>query len=181
MVQIPIYDIFLISLGLGFDAFSVALASGAQGFTARRVFRLAWHFGLFQFLMPLIGWGLGDLISKYVGNLGQWLVLILLVIIGGKMFWEGLKPAPQHIPDLSKGWKLVSLSFGTSIDALGVGFGFGLIKASILQPAAIIGLVCAAMTTIGLYLGVKLYQRWGHRAMILGGIILVAIGIKMVV
>jgi putative Mn2+ efflux pump MntP len=181
MLQIPFYEILLISLGLGFDAFSVALASGAQGFTPRRIFRLAWHFGLFQFFMPLIGWGLGDLISKYVGNLGQWFVLILLMAIGGKMLWEGVKPAPEHIPDLSKGWKLVSLSFGTSIDALGIGFGFGLMNASIIKPAAIIGIVCATMTTIGLYLGVKMYQRWGHRAMILGGAILIGIGIKMVI
>jgi manganese efflux pump family protein len=180
-MQIPLVEILLISLGLGFDAFSVALASGAQGFTPRRIFRLAWHFGLFQFFMPLIGWGLGDMLSKYIGKLGPWFVLLLLAAIGLKMLWEGFKLAPESVPDLSRGWKMVSLSFATSIDALGVGFGFGLMKVSILKPAAIIGIICAAMTTIGLYLGVKMYQRLGHRAMILGGIILIAIGIKMVI
>jgi manganese efflux pump family protein len=180
-MQIPLAEILLISFGLAFDAFSVALASGAQGFTPRRIFRLAWHFGLFQFFMPIIGWGLGDVLSKYIGNLGPWFVLLLLLAIGLKMLWEGLKSAPESVPDLSRGWKMVSLSFGTSIDALGVGFGFGLMKAPIMKPAMLIGVICAAMTTLGLYLGVKIYQRLGHRAMILGGIILIAIGIKMVI
>jgi len=179
-MQIPIAEIFLISIGLGFDAFSVALASGAQGFTPRRIFRLAWHFGLFQFLMPIIGWAVGDAVSKYIGNFGQWVVLILLVAIGLKMLWEGFKAAPDNVPDLSRGWKMIGLSIGTSIDALAVGFGFGLLDIAIWKPAVIIGVICAAMTTVGLYLGVKLYQKLGHRAMILGGLILIAIGIKMV-
>jgi len=180
-MQIPLLEILMISLGLGFDAFSVALASGAQGFTPRRIFRLAWHFGLFQFMMPLIGWGLGDLISKFIGEWGQWFVFILLVMIGIKMFWEGFKKAPEDMPDLSKGWRLITLSIGTSLDALAVGFGFGLLDAAIIIPAAIIGLVCAAMTIVGLYLGVRLYRKLGRRAMILGGVILIAIGIKMVI
>jgi manganese efflux pump family protein len=180
MTQIPFIEIILISLGLGFDAFSVALASGAQGFTPRRVFRLSWHFGLFQFMMPMIGWLLGSLISKYISHWGQWIVFALLAFIGLRMFWEGLKPAPERVPDLSKGWHLVTLSIGTSVDALAVGFGFGLLKTPIIMPAIIIGVICAAMTIIGLYLGVKLYQKLGHRTLILGGIILIGIGIKMV-
>jgi putative Mn2+ efflux pump MntP len=180
MQQIPLYEILLISFGLAFDAFSVALASGAQGFTPRRIFRLAWHFGLFQFMMPIIGWGLGDVLAKYIGQWGQWIVFIMLVGIGIKMFIDGLRDAPTSAQDLSRGWKMVSLSIGTSLDALGVGFGFGLMNVTIIKPAAIIGIVCAAMTTLGLYLGVRLYERLGHRAMILGGLILIAIGIKMV-
>ena len=180
-MQIPLYELLLISLGLAFDAFSVALAAGAQGFTPRRIFRLAWHFGLFQFMMPIIGWGFGEVMAKYIGSLGKWIVLIMLVGIGIKMLIEGLKDSTSEVPDLSRGWKMVSLSIGTSLDALGVGFGFGLMQIAILKPAAIIGIVCSTMTTIGLYLGVRLYQRLGHRTMILGGVILIVIGIKMVV
>jgi putative Mn2+ efflux pump MntP len=179
--SIPLVEILLISLGLSTDAFSVAIASGAQGFTPRRIFRLSFHFGLFQFLMPLIGWYGGELLSKHIGGMGQILVFLLLVGIGFKMIYDGLKPASEDSPDLSRGWTLVILSIGTSLDALGVGFGLGLIGTSILFPALIIGIVCSFMTIIGLYLGVCLYKRLGHKAMILGGLILIAVGIKMVV
>jgi manganese efflux pump family protein len=181
MTHLPLAEILLISLGLALDAFSVALASGAQGFTKRRVFRLAFHFGLFQFIMPIIGWSIGDILSKYIGAFGQWLVFLMLTSIGIKMLIEGLKKAPESIPDLSKGWKLVSLSIGTSLDALGVGFGFGLLEVSIVGPATLIGIICAAMTILGLYLGVRLYKLLGHRAMLAGGLILIAIGVKMVI
>jgi manganese efflux pump family protein len=180
METIPLIEIILLSLGLSADAFSVALASGAQGFAPRRIFRLSWHFGLFQFLMPLIGWFGGECLARYIGNFGQWIVLALLTIIGSKMIYDGFKIYPDNPPDLSRGWKLVALSIGTSLDALGVGFGLGLVGVTIIKPAIIIGVICGGMTIIGLYLGVGLYKRLGHRAMILGGLILIAIGFKMV-
>jgi putative Mn2+ efflux pump MntP len=174
-------EILLISVGLSLDAFSVALAAGAQGFKPRRVFRLSWHFGLFQFFMPVIGWAAGELIAQYTGRLGPWAIFLLMLGIGAKMISEGLKSSPKNIPDLSKGWNLVSLSFGTSFDALGVGFGFGLLNYDIIKPAVIIGLVCAMITIIGLYFGTKLYARLGHKALILGGMILIGIGVKFLI
>jgi manganese efflux pump family protein len=178
---VPFVEVLLISLGLSADAFSVALASGAHGFAPRRIFRLSWHFGLFQFLMPIIGWYGGDVLAQHIGGAGQFLVLLLLVGIGCKMIYDGLKNNSHDTPDLSRGWKLVMLSVGTSLDALGVGFGLGLIGTSIVFPALIIGIVCAAMTILGLFLGVCLYKYLGHKAMILGGLILIAIGIKMAI
>jgi putative Mn2+ efflux pump MntP len=178
--SIPFVEVILISLGLSADAFSVALASGAQGFVPRRIFRLSWHFGLFQFLMPVIGWFGGEALAGSIGHLGKVVVLLILSAIGVKMIYEGLKPASFEPPDLSRGWKLVALSFGTSIDALGVGFGFGILGSQIWGPALMIGLICAAMTAVGLYLGACLYCRLGHKALIPGGLILVAIGIKMI-
>jgi putative Mn2+ efflux pump MntP len=175
------FEILMISLGFGADAFSVALASGAQGFGPRRIFRLSWHFGLFQFLMPIIGWYAGDLLSREIGQFGQWIVLLLLFTIGSKMICEGFKNDISDPPDLSRGWKLISLSIGTSLDALGVGFGLGLIGITVFKPALIIGIVCAAMTIIGLYLGVCLYRRLKNQALIIGGLILVALGVKMVI
>jgi manganese efflux pump family protein len=179
--QIPFIEVLLISLGLSADAFSVALASGAQGFTPRRIFRLSFHFGLFQFLMPLIGWYGGEVLARHIGDLGKVLVLLLLVGIGSKMIYDGLKPSSEGAVDLSRGLKMVMLSIGTSLDALGVGFSLGLIGTTIIFPALVIGIVCAAMTIIGLYLGVCLYKHVGHKAMILGGLILIVIGIKMVI
>jgi putative Mn2+ efflux pump MntP len=181
MKSILFLEILLISISLGFDAFSVALASGAPGFTSRRAFRMSWHFGLFQFMMPIIGWGLGDMIASLIGKYAVWVVFCLLLVIGGKMIIEGVKAKPKKIPDLSRGWNLITLSIATSIDALGVGVGFGVLGYQILIPALIIGVTCGIMTVAGLYLGVRLYARLKHRTIILGGIILIAIGIKMLV
>ena len=180
MNTLPLSEIFLISLGLSADAFSVALSAGAQGFKPRRIFRLAFHFGLFQFLMPLLGWYGGESIARYIGQYGFPIVCVLLAIIGIRMIYEGLRKSSVEKLDLSRGWKMVALSIGTSIDALAVGFGLGLIGVGILKPAAIIGVVCAAITTIGLYLGVRLHDKVGQRAMIFGGLILIAIGVKMI-
>lgn len=171
-------ETFLISIALGFDAFSVALASGSHGFYPRRVFRLGWHFGLFQFVMPIIGWSVGEAVARWLGTFGGLAVFGLLLIIGGKMLWEGLKAAPENIPDLSRGWNLITMAIGTSIDALGVGFGFGLLGYDIIKPAFMIGVVCFGMTVAGLYLGVMLYEKLKHRAITLGGLILIGIGIK---
>lgn len=179
MNTIPLSEVVLISLGLSADAFSVALAAGAHGFTPRRIFRLSFHFGLFQFLMPLLGWYGGENLAKHIGKYGYPIVFVLLAAIGVRMMFEGFKKNVEY-PDLSKGWKMVALSIGTSIDALAVGFGFGLIGVTIMTPAIMIGVICAGVTTIGLYLGVRLYERVGQRAMIFGGLILIAIGIKMI-
>jgi manganese efflux pump family protein len=181
MKALPLSEILLISLGLSADAFSVALAAGAQGFTPRRIFRLAFHFGLFQFMMPLIGWYGGESAARYIGRYGFPIVCALLAIIGIRMIFEGFKKSGEELPDLSKGWKMVSLSIGTSIDALAVGFGLGLIGVGIITPAILIGVICAGITTVGLYLGVRLYEKIGQKAMIFGGLILVAIGIKMII
>lgn len=178
--MIPFYEILMISIGLGADAFSVALAAGAQGFTPRRIFRLAWHFGLFQFMMPVIGWFIGEAAARYIGDYAPYIVLALLAGIGLRMIYEGFAGEKQTNVDLSRGWRMVGLSIGTSIDALGVGFGFGLLQISIWKPAIIIGLACMVMTTIGLYLGVRMYRRLGQRGLVIGGVILIGIGIKMV-
>jgi putative Mn2+ efflux pump MntP len=180
MSELPPIENLLIALGLAADAFSVSLAAGGQGFRPRRVFRLSWHFGLFQFLMPVIGWFGGELVARIVGQAGPWIVLALLVGIGVKMIIDGIKDAPKELPDLSRGWKMVTLSIATSIDALGVGFGFGLLDIPIWRPAIVIGVICSIMTIIGLYLGVRMYRKIGHRALIVGGVILIGIGIKMV-
>lgn len=118
--------------------------------------------------------------SGLVGKYGCWVVLVLLAGIGLKMISDGLRDAPTDVSDLSRGWKMVTLSIVTSIDALGVGFGFGLLGLPILKPALIIGGICVITTIAGLYLGVRIYDKIGHRGLILGGLILICIGVKMV-
>ena len=184
MPSLPLIENLLIALALAADAFSVSLAAGAQGFRPRRIFRLSWHFGMFQFLMPVIGWFGGELVARIVGRAGPCYLRLGKAGepgIGVKMIIDGIKDAPRELPDLSRGWKMITLSVATSIDALGVGLGFGLLDIPVWRPAIVIGVVCSIMTIIGLYLGVRMYRKIGHRALIIGGIILIGVGIKMII
>ncbi|MBN1351710.1 manganese efflux pump [candidate division KSB1 bacterium] len=176
-------DIIFISLALAMDAFAVAVAAGAclTEITFRHKFRLAFHFGLFQFMMPILGWFAGSEIVNYVADYDHWIALIILAIIGLKMIYEAFKPDSEEITrDITRGLTLVSLSTATSIDALAVGFSIGIIKNDILVPSIIIGIVAAAMTLLGLKSGAFLSARFGRKITFVGGIILILIGIHIV-
>lgn len=176
-------NIIFIALALGMDAFSVAVAAGAyfQKATSRQKFRLSFHFGLFQFIMPIIGWFAGVGVEKYICDFDHWIVLIVLGIIGIKMIYDGLKNDDEAVKtDISKSLTLIILSLATSIDAMAVGFSMALIKQSIWIPSIIIGIVCAAMTLAGIYLGEKASNKLGQKAFIIGGIILILIGVRIV-
>lgn len=175
----------IIAIGLGMDAFAVALAVGARRptLTFRPLFRLSFHFGLFQFLMPVIGWYCGSQVEVYIHDFDHWLALALLGFIGGKMIWESVSPdhtspAPS---DPTRKWSLVLLSVATSIDALAVGLSMAFLRVDIWTPSVIIGLVAATMTAVGMVFGRQLGVRFGKRMELIGGIILIGIGIKIVV
>ena len=176
--------IFLIAFALGLDAFSVALAAGiCVGKTQfRQKFRLSFHFGLFQFLMTLIGWLVSSEIVKYISDYAHWVACLILSIIGFKMIVDSLSSrSEQIIKDISKGFTLVSLSIATSLDALAVGFSMGVIKHEILIPSIIIGITASIMTLSGIKLGEILSIKFSHKVSIIGGIILIFIGIHIVV
>jgi putative Mn2+ efflux pump MntP len=168
------------------DAFAVAIVTGltVKPLTKRHVFRLAFHFGLFQFFMPIIGWAAGTALQKHIADFDHWLAFGLLSFIGGKMMWSSLHGEKQEQNsryDPTSGWQLVMLSVATSIDALAVGLSMGLIGSAIIKPALIIGVVAAGFTTIGMALGKKIGSVWGKRVEIAGGLILIAIGVKIVI
>jgi putative Mn2+ efflux pump MntP len=175
----------IIAVGLGMDAFAVALAVGArrQTLTFRPLFRLSFHFGLFQFLMPVIGWYCGSLIEEYIRDYDHWLALALLGFIGGKMIWESLSSdhTAAVVSDPTRKWSLIALSVATSIDALAVGLSMAFLQVDIWTPSVIIGIVAATMTAMGMVFGRQLGVRFGRRMELLGGLILIGIGIKIVV
>jgi len=176
--------IFLLAIGLGIDAFSVAIGVGAanQKKSWAPVLRLSLAFGSFQFVMPLIGWLAGSTVVSLIENFDHCIAFALLAMVGGKMIWEGFEAEnDEERADQTRGLPLLLLSIATSIDALAVGFSFSLLKTPILFPAMIIGVVCFAMTAVGMIFGKGLARIFGKKVEILGGLVLIAIGVKILI
>jgi len=173
--------LFGIALGLAMDAFSVAIGvSIALGGTSRRqTFRLAWHFGLFQALMPVIGWAAGTSVQPWIERWDHWFAFALLGVVGGRMIFESVRgdAGEPTRTDPTRGWSLVVLSIATSIDALAVGLSFAALGVQVWTPAAIIGITAAVMTLFGTLWGRALGARFGSRMAVVGGIVLIAIGV----
>ena len=173
-----------IALGLAMDAFAVSIAAGLSipNLTGRHVFRLAWHFGLFQFMMPVVGWLAGTTLSSYIAAYDHWVAFGMLTLIGGKMLHEAFVGDEETTRgDPTRGLMLVTLSVATSIDALAVGLSLAFLRVSVWMPSVVIGLVAGVLTTIGITFGSRLGSRWEHRAEALGGIVLILIGLRILV
>ena len=176
--------ILIIAVGLAMDAFSVAAVAGfvLKAFSKRHAFRLSFHFGLFQFFMPLLGWMAGLTVADLIANYDHWVAFGLLTIIGCKMIHEGFadKKKPYRI-DPTKGISLLVFSIATSIDALAVGLTFAFTKVEVLYPAILIGLVASLFTLLGFYLGSKSSRFFGEYVEVIGGTILIFIGIRILI
>lgn len=171
-----------IAFGLAMDALAVSIASGIfiQNMTPRHVFRLAFHFGLFQAVMPLLGWLAGTSFAAYIVEWDHWVAFLLLSIIGGKMAYDGLKGGnPALTRDPSRGMLMVSLSVATSIDALAVGLSFAMLNMNILIPCIIIGVITGALSTFGVLFGNRIGNKWRRSAALAGGAVLILIGTKI--
>jgi putative Mn2+ efflux pump MntP len=176
--------ICILAVGLGVDAFSVAIGIGAtndkKSWTP--ILRLSAAFGLFQFVMPIIGWLAGQTVVEIIASFDHWIAFALLALVGGKMIREGFeKESDVGKVDQTRGWPLLLLSIATSIDALAVGFSFSILKNPILFPAVIIGIVCFVMTTVGMIFGKVLAKLFGRKVEIFGGLVLIAIGVKILI
>lgn len=181
-----IVELMTIAVALAMDAFSVAIASGAsmKQVSARQTFRLAWHFGLFQAMMPVIGWAAGKTVVEYVKEYDHWVAFLLLLFVGLNMIRNTFSNDDEDekgMNDPTRGGTLVMLSVATSIDALAVGFGMSMAGVGIVQPAIVIGLVALVFTACGLHIGRKLGQipKLGAMSEFIGGLALVMIGIKI--
>jgi putative Mn2+ efflux pump MntP len=175
-------EVACIAIGLAMDAFAVSLAAGASGRARgkRAAFRLSFHFGLFQFLMPVIGWLAGYRIAPVVSALDHWIALFLLSFVGVRMIRSGLDPENMPTRDPSRGLTLVTLSIATSIDALAVGFSLAMLQVRIWYPSLTIGVITGFLSLAGLALGSRLGARFGQRTSVVGGVILILIGMHIV-
>ncbi len=176
--------IFLISFGLAMDAFSVSVASGSQikSIKMHHAFKIAFCFGGFQLIMPIIGAFVAVGIKNYVEKFDHWLAFIILFIIGAKMIYESSFLAPEKIekekPPLK--WQtLILLGVATSIDALAVGFTLPFIAGGIMNSSLIIGIVTFAFCFTGVIIGEKIGHILEDKIEIAGGIVLIIVGLKI--
>ena len=175
-------QIFLIAVSLAMDAFAVSVSTGISvpGFGPRQAARIGTWCGAFQFLMPLAGWFLGSSVKSYIEFIDHWIAFALLALIGGNMIREALSgEGEEGVADLSV-QRLFLLALATSIDALAVGVTLAFDDSvNILLAAAVIGVVAFALAMLGGLLGRKLGQLFQKRATLLGGVVLVGIGVKI--
>jgi len=132
--------------------------------------------------MPILGWLLGKTVVSYISDYDHWIAFALLTIVGIRMIKEYFnKDKKERTKDPTKGWSLLMLSIATSIDALAVGVSFAFFDVNIYYASAVIGIVCFIITALGMIFGKKLSMLLGKKAVLLGGIVLIAIGIKIVI
>jgi putative Mn2+ efflux pump MntP len=166
------------------DAFAVSLGIGTTQLSRqpRARFRLAFHFGLFQCLMPIIGWLAGSTINQFISPFDHWIAFVLLAFVGINMIRSGLNPEQEtFLKDPSRGKTLMVLTIATSIDALAVGLSLAMIHIQILAPSVIIGVVTYGLSMTGLFAGNKLGEKFGKRMEIIGGLVLLGIGFRILI
>ncbi len=177
--------LFLIALGLSMDAFAVSISNGMcyRNFGAKQAVSCSFAFGLFQMLMPIVGYFAGRSFSDIIQSADHWIALLLLGVIGGKMVWDGIQElrSPESCgPEKVFSFRILVLqAVATSIDALAIGIGFAVMKVNILTAASFIGCITFLCCLVGNRLGRRFGLILGTRAEILGGCILVGIGIKI--
>ena len=177
-------EIVLIAVSLALDAFAVSVSSGISipGFGGRQAVKMGIWFGAFQFGMPLAGWLLGSSVSRYIEAVDHWVAFGLLALIGGRMVWGALRSGAgegeEAPPDLSPR-RLCLLAIATSIDALAVGVSMAFMNVPVLLSAVVIGLVAFGLSVVGGLAGRRLGALFQRRAELVGGLVLVGIGIKI--
>lgn len=177
-------ELLLIAIGLSMDAFAVSICKGLNmtKLSYKNCTVIALFFGGFQALMPLLGWLLGSQFSKYITAVDHWIAFALLAFIGGKMIYEALKKdeTGTENADILKIKELFLLAIATSIDALAVGITFALLDSvNIYFSISVIGAVTFVFSFAGVIIGNKFGCKYKSKAELIGGIILVGIGLKI--
>jgi putative Mn2+ efflux pump MntP len=181
---LALWSIFLIALGLSADAFAVALGKGLhmRALNYRNAFLIALTFGVFQGVMPVLGWLLGTGLQQYIARIDHWIAFGLLAIIGGKMLFDAFsKEKDEPDEDRIKVRELLLLGVATSIDALAVGISFAFLDVSIVEASITIGVATLVLSFAGVLIGHRVGTKFRGPAEIAGGIILIGIGVKILV
>jgi len=182
--SMDVYSLILLSIGLAMDAFSVAIVScfGLGKMKLADSLKVSSSFGVAHIIMPVLGWFLGSTVVTFIQRWHHWLAFILLAYVGGRMLKEGLSEDIKAIEasNLLEFKSLIMFTVAVSIDALAVGLSFSLQGLSIWIPSVFMGLGTFIFTFIGLNIGFKTGQRFGKKAQIVGGLILILIGLRIV-
>jgi len=178
-------SILIIALGLSADCFAVALGGGfsIKKISVNQVLRISFSFGIFQAIMPAIGWLVGNSFAELIESFDHWIAFGLLVFIGGRMLWEFLHPEKEAKKDvdITRGIRLLILSIATSIDSLAAGLSFAFLEVNIVMAIATIGIVAFIITAIGFITGRKAGNLFGRWADLAGGVILIGIGLRILI
>ncbi len=176
------FEILLIAIGLSMDAFAVSLAAGTHDQTRelRPSLRLSFHLGLFQFLMPVVGWFAGVTVESMIKSYDHWIAFGLLALVGLRMIHAGIAGEEGGgSADPTRSYTLVLLSVATSLDALAIGLSLAMLNVSIWYPSAVIGVVTAGLSLLGIRLGNRLGSKFGKGMEVAGGVILCLIGLRI--
>ena len=183
MDSIGFLSVFLIAIGLSADCFAVALSGSIamRTLSLLQVVRTSLSFGLFQALMPAMGWLAGRTVVELVARYDHCVAFVLLALVGGKMIWESFHSEEdrRENADITRGLLLLTLSVATSIDALAVGLTFAFLEVNIILASSTIGGVTFLATTIGFLLGRRAGKLIGRRAETVGGMVLIGIGLRI--
>jgi len=177
------WSVFLIGIALSFDGAAVAAANGARhkNWNFLKVLKIGLFFGCFHFLMVVVGELIGSGFSAFINGVDHWVAFVLLVGLGLKMLWESFGTVKEKQVDIHDLKILLLLSVATSIDALVIGISFAFVKVNFVLAALEIGLIIFFITIFSVYIGKKFGEYWGKKAEIVGGFVLLAIGIKILV
>lgn len=183
MTTVDLPSALAIAIGLSADCFAVALGGSvaARWLPFLSIVRASLAFGLFQALMPLLGWLAGRTVAGLIADYDHWVAFALLVLAGGKMIWESYRcrDGSGEARDITRGLLLLTLAVATSIDALAVGLSFAFMQVDIALVSSMTGAVAFVAATIGFLLGKKVGRLAGRRAEALGGLVLVAISLRI--
>ncbi len=179
-----IVTILFIAFGLAMDAFAVSIANGitAKHQRMNNALKLGLSFGSFQAFMPLMGWLAGLSLRDFISGVDHWIAFGLLSLIGCKMIYESRKiESGEKEPHTLTVLVLFMLSVATSIDALAVGVSFAFLRVSIATPVIVIGVVTFLLSFLGVFIGSKVGHFFESKIEVVGGLILIAIGVKILV
>lgn len=176
-----LFEIVSIAIGLSMDAFAVAICKGlaTKRFTFGRMVSVGLWFGIFQALMPAVGFLLGTSFEKYIKSIDHWVAFVLLGIIGFNMIRESRSCEDECCDDMSFKTMLL-LAVATSIDALAVGISFAFLGLeSIVSPVALIGVITLVLSAVGFAIGNRFGTKYKSRAELFGGVVLILMGLKI--
>ncbi|MEY8562936.1 manganese efflux pump MntP family protein [Eggerthellaceae bacterium 3-80] len=178
-------ELFLIAIGLSMDAFAVSVCKGLcmKRLNVRQALIIGLFFGIFQAGMPLIGWFLGKQFESFITPIDHWIAFALLAFIGAKMLFDAFREDDEALVCPADGKldyrELVMLAIATSIDALAVGITFAFLQVSIVPAVCLIGATTFVLSVVGVVLGHRVGARYEKAASIIGGVVLILIGLKI--
>lgn len=178
-----LYVIILIAIGLSMDSFAVSVSNGLiiKNLNIKKALLIAFSLAFFQALMPLIGWFAGIGVQKYIKEFDHWIAFIFLSFIGIKMIMDGSRKENDSIVSELNILTLLAQSLATSIDALIIGISFALLNLPIIKPVIIIGIITFLASILGLQLGKYVGKKIGQYVGIIGGLVLIGIGVKILI